>query len=132
MTPKQRSAQMARVRSTNTKPELLVRSLVHRLGFRFSLHRADLPGKPDIVLTRHKKIIFVHGCFWHRHANCRRMSVPATNVTFWKAKFLANIERDRRNRRRLQRLGWKVLIVWECDIRTATAERKVRRFLDSA
>ena len=131
MTPKQRSAQMARVRSTNTKPELLVRSLVHRLGFRFSLHRADLPGKPDIVLTRHKKIIFVHGCFWHRHANCRRMSVPATNVTFWKAKFLANIERDRRNRRRLQRLGWKVLIVWECDTRTAAAERKVRRFLDS-
>ena len=131
ITPKQRSRLMARVRSKDTKPELFVRSLVHRLGFRFRLHRADLPGKPDIVLTRHKKIIFVHGCFWHRHGNCQRLSFPATNVKFWKAKFLANIERDRRNRRRLRLLGWKVLVVWECEIRTGAAARKTRRFLET-
>ena len=113
----QRSFNMSRIKSRDTKPELIVRSLVHRMGFRFRLHRKDLPGKPDIVLPSHRKIIFVHGCFWHSH-RCRfgRVS-PATNSEFWTTKRGETAKRDRRNLRKLRRDGWTVLVVWECWIR---------------
>ena len=111
-----RSWNMSRIRATNTRPELAVRSLLHRLGYRFRLHRSDLPGKPDIVLPKHKTVLFVHGCFWHRHANCRFASAPKSRTEFWNAKFARNIDRDVEIRRSLRRLGWKVIIVWECDL----------------
>ncbi len=113
----QRSFNMSRIKSRDTKPELIVRSIVHRMGFRFRLHRADLPGKPDIVLPSHRKIIFVHGCFWHSH-RCRYGRVsPATNSEFWKVKRGETTKRDRRNLRKLRSDGWKVLVVRECWIR---------------
>jgi len=113
-TKEQRSYNMSRIKGKNTKPEMQVRSLVHSMGYRFRLHRKDLPGRPDIVLPRHKKIIFVHGCFWHLH-NCRYGKVkPKTNAKFWQEKRVGNKERDRRNIRELRKLGWKVLVVWEC------------------
>ncbi len=112
--PHQRSFNMSRIRGANTKPEMLVRSLVHQMGFRFRLHRRDLPGKPDLVLPRHRKVIFVHGCFWHCH-NCRFGRVtPKTNADFWREKRSGNAARDRRNLSRLRRDGWKVLVIWEC------------------
>ncbi len=109
-----RSNLMARVKSADTKPELIVRSVAHRLGFRFRLHQKSLPGSPDLVFPRHRKIVFVHGCFWHRHKQCSRASTPKTRVPFWEEKFAANIARDARNVRALQKLGWKVLVIWEC------------------
>ena len=105
---------MSQIGGKDTKPELIVRSLVHRLGYRFRLHRSDLPGKPDIVLPRHDKVIFVHGCFWHRHPRCRYTTTPRTRAAFWKAKFEQNKKRDRRATRELRKLGWDVLVVWEC------------------
>lgn len=112
-----RSYNMSRIRSRDTKPEKIVRSIVHRLGYRYRLHKPDLPGKPDIVLVRLRKIIDVHGCFFHMH-KCRYGSVmPLTNSEFWRNKRLSNVERDRRNLRQLKRKGWKVLVVWECETR---------------
>jgi DNA mismatch endonuclease (patch repair protein) len=110
----QRSYNMSRIRDRDTKPEMIVRSLVHQMGFRFRLHRKDLPGKPDIVLPGHKKIIFVHGCFWHMHRCRYGRVVPKTNTEFWLAKRTGNVERDRRNLRQLKAAGWQVLVVWEC------------------
>lgn len=118
-TPEERSRIMARVRGTDTKPEMLVRTVTHRLGFRYRLHRRDLPGCPDLVLPRHKKVIFVHGCFWHGHERCPRSARPTTNTAFWEKKLQGNIERDRRNEEALVRAGWKVLVVWECGTRDA-------------
>ena len=114
LTKAQRSFCMSQIGGKDTKPELIVRSLVHRLGYRFRLHRSDLPGKPDIVLPRHDKVIFVHGCFWHRHPRCRYTTTPRTRAAFWKAKFEQNKKRDRRATRELRKLGWDVLVVWEC------------------
>jgi DNA mismatch endonuclease (patch repair protein) len=115
-TPEQRSRNMAAIRGKNTTPEIAVRSLLHLLGYRFRLHRKDLPGKPDIVLPRHNAVIFVHGCFWHCHA-CRYGRVkPATRADFWAAKRQSNVDRDRRNRAALRKLGWRVLVLWECEI----------------
>ena len=117
LTPQQRSFNMSRIRNRDTRPEIIVRSIVHGLGYRYGLHKKDLPGKPDIVLVRHGKIIDVHGCFFHMH-NCRYgQVVPATNAKFWRTKRLSNVERDWRNLRALKRLGWRVLIVWECETR---------------
>jgi DNA mismatch endonuclease (patch repair protein) len=112
-----RSWIMSRVKGRDTKPETLVRSFVHRMGFRFRLYRRDLPGKPDIVLPRHNKVIFVHGCFWHGHKQCPRSKRPTTNEWFWNKKLDGNIERDKRFRRRLRRMGWEVLVVWQCETR---------------
>ena len=111
---KKRREIMSRVKNRNTLPELLVRSLLHRLGFRFRLHRSDLPGTPDIVLPRHKVAIFVNGCFWHGH-DCPRGKLPATNRAFWEAKIARNIARDEKNRRALIELGWRPLTVWTCE-----------------
>lgn len=115
--PEERSRIMAKVRGENTSPERLVRSLVHRMGYRFRLHRKDLPGKPDIVLPRHKKVIFVHGCFWHQHEGCPHAARPTSNIEYWNRKLDRNMVRDRENLHKLAYLGWNVLIVWECETR---------------
>jgi len=115
--PEKRSEIMRRVRSTNTTPERKVRSLLHRLGFRFRLHRQDLPGKPDIVLPKHSSIVFVNGCFWHRHSGCSHATTPASNRKYWLPKFKRTLERDQNNKRALRRLGWNVIVVWECELR---------------
>lgn len=115
--PEERSRIMAKVRGENTSPERLVRSLVHRMGYRFRLHCKDLPGKPDIVLPRHKKVIFVHGCFWHQHEGCPHAARPTSNIEYWNRKLDRNIIRDRENLHKLEYLGWNVLIVWECETR---------------
>ena len=115
LTVDQRSRNMARIQGRNTKPEMRVRSLLHRLGYRFRLHRAKLPGSPDIVLPCHRAVIFVHGCFWHRHAGCRGASNPKTRPEFWGAKFEANVRRDRNAVEALEGLGWRVLVLWECE-----------------
>lgn len=132
LTPEQRSHCMARIKGKNTKPELYVRSMVHHMGFRFRLHRKELPGKPDIVFVGLKKVILIHGCFWHMHA-CRYGRVkPETNAEFWRNKRESNVMRDRKNVRDLKKAGWDVLIVWECWIRKPPdLERRVSRFLQS-
>jgi DNA mismatch endonuclease (patch repair protein) len=107
---------MAANKSRNTKPELAVRRLLHALGFRYRLHRKDLPGCPDIVLPRHKTVVFVNGCFWHQHAGCKRASKPASHQEFWQTKLGRNVERDKENQTKLLGLGWQVLIVWECEL----------------
>lgn len=112
-----RSRMMANIRGKDTQPEVLVRKFLHAHGFRFRLHRADLPGKPDIVLAGLKTCIFVHGCFWHRHPGCRYATTPRTREEFWKEKFSGNVERDRRARQALEGLGWTVLTIWECNLR---------------
>ncbi len=130
MTPEQRSRAMAQVRSKNTKPEMRVRSLLHRSGFRFRLHRRDLPGTPDIVLPKHRAAIFVHGCFWHAHPGCPRATMPSTRVEFWTEKLARNVARDARKERDLIAAGWRVLVVWECETRDdAALEARLRAFL---
>ena len=110
-----RSALMRRVRSKDTTPELVVRRAAHSLGYRFRLHRRDLPGTPDLTFPRLRKTIFVHGCFWHRHPGCSRTTTPATRADYWREKFEQNVARDRRNVAMLRALGWDVLVVWECE-----------------
>ncbi len=110
---------MGRVGGKNTKPEILVRKALHSAGFRFRLHRRDLPGRPDIVLPRLKTAVFVHGCFWHRHEGCKLSTNPKTRVEFWQGKFDANVARDRGNEEALSGLGWKVVTIWECQTRNA-------------
>lgn len=110
-----RSALMRRVRGKDTKPERAVRRAAHSLGYRFRLHRRDLPGTPDLTFPRLRKVVFVHGCFWHRHAGCSRTTTPKTRAAYWCEKFEQNVQRDRRNTSALRALGWKVLVVWECE-----------------
>jgi DNA mismatch endonuclease, patch repair protein len=112
---KKRSWMMSRVKQKNTKPEVKVRSILHRLGYRFRINRKDLPGSPDIVLPKYETVIFVHGCFWHRHKKCSRATTPSTNKKYWNKKFEDNIARDKKKIRELKKLGWKVLIIWECE-----------------
>lgn len=121
---------MQRVRGRDTTPELRVRSLLHAWGFRFRLHRKDLPGRPDIVLPRHRKVVFVHGCFWHGHENCPRAGRPTSNTAFWSPKLDRNRERDRRNLEDLEKLGWRTFVVWECRLRDPAAlEAELKAFL---
>jgi DNA mismatch endonuclease (patch repair protein) len=125
-----RSAIMARIGGKDTAPEMRVRRLLHALGFRFRLHASALPGKPDITLPRHRKVIFVHGCFWHGHRHCRRAGLPASNAEFWKNKINKNKMRDRKVRQQLQRLGWGVLVLWQCQLADADlVTRQLMRFL---
>lgn len=112
-----RSRNMSAIRGQDTKPELTVRKMLHQLGYRFRLHRRDLPGTPDIVLPKYRTVIFVHGCFWHRHPGCRLATNPRTRSEFWKKKFRQNIERDKRQFNDLAAMDWKVLIVWECELK---------------
>jgi DNA mismatch endonuclease (patch repair protein) len=122
----QRSKNMASIRSRDTAPELIVRSLLHRCGFRFRVNQRGLPGTPDVVLRKHSVVVFVHGCFWHRHQGCKFTTTPRTRAAFWKAKFEANQRRDAKNIRKLRKLGWRVLVVWECQTRDA---KRIRRRL---
>lgn len=117
ITKKMRSALMGRVRRQDTGPELVIRKLLHANGYRFRLHRRDLPGKPDIVLPRYKSAIYVNGCFWHNHFGCKWGSIPQSNTEFWKAKFARNKERDKQNLLQMTRLGWHPIVVWECETR---------------
>lgn len=116
-----RSALMGRIRGKNTTPEIVVRRAAHRLGFRFRVHRRDLPGTPDIVFPKYRLVIFVHGCFWHRHEGCRRCTTPKTRIEFWNEKFRKNIERDRRAAEALLIRGWNVLTIWECQTKNPAA-----------
>jgi DNA mismatch endonuclease (patch repair protein) len=127
--PAERSRIMRAVKSGDTTPEMVVRRLVHSMGYRYRLQCRELPGQPDLVLPRLGKVIFVHGCFWHRHACDAGQSTPASRVEYWKAKFERNVARDRRNLRKLRRLGWSVLVVWECQTRVSGRELLKRRVL---
>ena len=132
LTPQERSARMARVRAKDTKPEMQVRRLVHRLDYRYRLHRRDLPGTPDMVFPGRGKVIFIHGCFWHGHAGCALARLPKSRGDFWPSKLAANAERDARNTRALRRLGWGVLTIWECQLRDmARVTNRIERFLDA-
>jgi len=111
-----RSWNMSRIRGKDTGPELTLRSLLHRAGYRFRVHRPDLPGKPDIVLSKYRTVIFVHGCFWHRHEGCAGATVPSTRRDFWLAKFEGTVKRDRHKQQQLEELGWQVITVWECEL----------------
>jgi len=112
-----RSKNMSAIKSKNTKPEIEVRKLLHSMGFRFRLHRKDLPGSPDIFLPKFKTVIFVHGCFWHRHENCKYSSTPKTRVQFWEKKFNSNILRDLENQKKIKDIGLRSIIVWECELK---------------
>lgn len=110
---------MALVRSTNTKPEMVVRRLAHRMGYRYRLHRTDLPGRPDLVFPCRRKVVFVHGCFWHQHPGCAAARVPKTRVEFWKKKFEGNVRRDTAAQEALAEAGWDALVIWECEVKNA-------------
>ncbi len=126
-----RSWIMSRVKGKDTAPELFVRSLVHRLGYRFRLHRRDLPGAPDLVFVSRRKVIFVHGCFWHGHHCARGDRQPKSNSDYWKRKIAKNRERDRTHRKQLCDLGWDVLVIWECEIKDKLKlEKRIVEFLD--
>ena len=117
LTAERRSWNMSRIRSRDTGPERALRSMLHRAGFRFRLHDHSLPGTPDIVMKKHRAAILVHGCYWHRHDGCKNTTTPSTRTEFWQAKFDANVARDQRNLKALTGLGWKHIVVWECDLK---------------
>lgn len=124
------SERMARITKTNTKPEMLVRSLAHRLGYRFRLHRKELPGNPDLVFPRSQKVVFVHGCFWHRHTCKDGQKLPKGNVDYWAPKLARNAARDARQEAQLVELGWEVLTIWECELRDVQrVKERLDRFL---
>lgn len=125
--PEVRSYNMSRIKGKNTKPEMLVRKYLHAQGFRYGLHNKKLPGKPDLVLTKHKTVIFVHGCFWHSHEQCRYFVIPKTRTEWWREKLSKNKENDSRHILNLQRAGWKVIIVWECELKP----QKLKETLES-
>tara|TARA_B100000614_G_scaffold235176_1_gene231763 strand:- start:105 stop:473 length:369 start_codon:yes stop_codon:yes gene_type:complete len=119
---------MAAIKSKNTKPEIVVRKMLYALGYRFRLHRKDLPGSPDIVLPKYKTVIFVHGCFWHRHENCKYASTPKTRKEFWNKKFTTNIERDIQIQEKIKNIDWRSVVIWECE--TKNIENLKGRIID--
>lgn len=131
-----RSEVMGRIRSKDTKPEISVRRMLHGMGYRFTVNgpkNRKLPGKPDIVLPKYKTVVFVHGCFWHRHKGCKVASNPKTNKRFWQEKFARNVARDRKSVRELKRLGWNTLIVWECEVgKPEKVCKRLKRMIDRA
>lgn len=135
VTPDKRSEMMSGIRSKNTKPELQVRRLLFSLGYRFRLHRKDLPGTPDIVMPSRRVAIFVHGCFWHRHKNCSLAKLPKTNSEFWKKKLSGNVRRDKEKYRELARCGWRTLVIWECAVRreqqVGTLGAQIKQWVES-
>lgn len=131
LSPSERSERMSRIRGKDTKPEIALRKVLHGLGFRFRLHGAGLPGRPDIVLPRYKTVVFVHGCFWHRHPDCNIATTPKSNTGFWKEKFQKNKERDARSRKALEELGWTVLVAWECELDSMKKASKTGRQIAS-
>ena len=129
--PKQRSYNMSQIKSENTRPEMLIRKWLWSHGYRYRLHQKGLPGKPDIVFPGRRKVLFVHGCFWHKH-NCRYFKWPETNVTFWKNKITETVERDKKNYEKLKKAGWKYLIIWECEIKDISIiENKIKKFIET-
>jgi len=133
LSPSERSDLMRRIRGRDTGPERMVRSCVHRLGYRFRLHDGRLPGTPDIVLPRLRMVILVHGCFWHRHAGCRYAYTPKSRRAFWEKKFADNVARDERDLHALKQAGWRVAVVWECETRDKSRLRqRLRRLLKAA
>lgn len=127
-----RSELMSRIRARDTVPELRVRRLVHCMGYRYRLHARELPGRPDLVFRPRRKVIFVHGCFWHRHRGCPANRLPSTRSGFWRSKLDGNVRRDRRNEAALRKKGWSVLVIWECETKnTDRVARTIRRFLDA-
>jgi DNA mismatch endonuclease (patch repair protein) len=124
---RRRSQNMRHILSKGTKPEMVVRRLVHSLGYRFRLHVSDMPGKPDIVLPSHRKIIEVRGCFWHQHFECIDSHIPKSRVSYWKPKLRKNVVRGGQNLKALRKLGWRVLVVWECEVRPSRSERLKKR-----
>lgn len=132
LSDERRSENMRRIRSADTRPEMIVRRIVHGLGFRYRLHRRDLPGRPDLVFPRLKCVIFVHGCFWHLHPGCAEGRIPGTRTEYWGPKLRANFSRDCLNRKALEELGWEVLVVWECETKDRDGlTGALRRFLGS-
>lgn len=129
ITQDQRIRLMSRVRAKDTKPELVVRSFLHRNGHRFRLHVKSLPGTPDIVLPRYKTVIDIRGCFWHRHPGCKKTTTPSTHVDFWQKKFTDNISRDQRIEAELQRLGWHVIVIWECEVINGSFRQRIENDL---
>jgi DNA mismatch endonuclease (patch repair protein) len=131
-TPEKRSEIMSRIGRKDTGPEMRVRRLLHALGYRFRLHRKDLPGKPDVVLPRYRKVILVHGCFWHSHPDCPRAALPTTNEQFWRTKIGKNVARDALAREQLHEQGWDVLVLWQCELKGVDAlARQLQAFLAS-
>ena len=131
LTPERRSENMRRITSKDTKPEMTVRRLVHAMGFRYRLHAKDLPGKPDLVLRKQKKVIFVHGCFWHQHADCREGRMPGSRPEYWIPKLTRNQERDAAHTDVLAGMGWRQLVVWECEVKDVRLlEERLRAFLE--
>ena len=128
----ERSERMSRIRGRDTKPELALRSAMHRLGFRFRLHGAKLPGRPDLVFPKYRAVVFVHGCFWHRHEGCKIASIPKSNTEFWETKFKRNVDRDKLAVKALRDLGWRVFTVWECEVSTAGKTGQVAAALAEA
>jgi DNA mismatch endonuclease (patch repair protein) len=130
ISPTRRSENMRRIKSKGMKPELIVRTMVHRLGYRYRLHSPDLPGKPDLVFRRRERIIEVRGCFWHQHRGCREAHLPKSRTDYWLPKLARNAQRDKANSKRLRALGWRVLVVWECEVDDAKRlSTKLREFL---
>jgi DNA mismatch endonuclease (patch repair protein) len=125
-----RSYNMSRIRSKDTKPELLVRKYLFSKGFRYRLHEKKLPGKPDLVLTKYKTVIFVHGCFWHSHQNCKYAVIPKSNLEYWQNKISKNQSRDSVNEDQLAKLGWKIIVIWECELKKALFEKTMISVLD--
>ena len=121
----QRSRNMSAIKSKNTKPEIKVRKILHSMGYRFRLHSKGLPGSPDIVLPKYKTLIFVHGCFWHRHENCKYASTPKTRKEFWESKFKANVKRDKEIQEKIKNIGWQSVVVWECEIKNEKIKDKL-------
>lgn len=126
-----RSEVMSKVRTTGTAPEMIVRRKLHSLGFRYRLHNKKLPGKPDVVLSKHRSVIFVHGCFWHHHTACGKSKLPTSNVEFWRNKILSNVKRDEKVVTELAELGWRVLVIWECETKNGSFVAKLEKFLGS-
>lgn len=125
-----RSYNMSRIKGKDTKPEIIVRKYLHAQGFRYRLHVKDLPGKPDIVLPKYKTVIFVHGCFWHGHEGCRYYVVPKTRTEWWLSKINGNIENDLKKEQALQEAGWKVIRIWECDLKSDKKEKTLKELIN--
>lgn len=125
---------MAKISGKNTKPEIIVRKIAHSLGYRFRLHKKELPGKPDIVFSKYKKVLFVNGCFWHGHNKCSRSELPTTRKKFWAEKIENNKKRDKSNKIKLKKMGWDYLVIWQCEIKKSSTEKlqkKIKNFLSS-
>ena len=127
--PQIRSYNMSRIRSKDTKPEIVVRKFLFSKGFRFRLHAKDLPGKPDIVLPRYRTVIFIHGCFWHGHKDCKYFVIPKTKTDWWLNKINKNIENDQKNIVSLEKMGWKVIVVWECELKPVKRDGTLRKLI---